>query len=130
MSSEVERLVIRLIGDTSRFTRSITTAADVFESQVSRIERSARRAGQALTVGITIPVAAMGGVAVRQFARFDKAMVDATSIMSVTKEEMAAMQGKNPKPNNADVNAQEKATSEISKATAGVGVTPGQALKG
>jgi len=52
---------------------------------------AARTAGKSLSVALTLPAIAAGGVAVKSFASFDQAMTESTSIMAVTAEQTDRM---------------------------------------
>ena len=77
MATVLETLIVRLQTDSTRFIAGMagaTTSLDAFS-------RKAVIAGAGLTAGLTLPLALMGGGAVRAFASFDEAMTRSTAIM-------------------------------------------------
>lgn len=142
--TEIERLVVRLLGDgknyqqmlkdaqkqTEKYTRGIdgklrdaqgrfvtdqqrmATALAATNSRMGRLAirmqmvgsrltsvggafrsagQSMQRFGRSMSLYVTAPLALMGGLAVRAFAGFDKAMVESTSIMKVTTDQIERM---------------------------------------
>lgn len=109
---EVENLVVRLTGENSGYKQALkesASATKAFSKEVNTsITRSkaiigtmtsslksmgsaARVAGKSLSVALTLPAVAAGGVAVKAFASFDQAMTESTSIMSVTEDQTRRM---------------------------------------
>ena len=86
-ATELERLVVRLVGDGSDYDRMVTgavatveTASRKINSYASKIEsagKTIRNTGLKMTAVITLPVAGM----VKSFASFDDAMTESTAIM-------------------------------------------------
>ena len=72
-----ETLVVRVVSDTHRYTRGIHAAQNTTDSFVDRVSRM----GMYLTTRVTLPLAALGAAAVRQFSMFDKAMTESLAIM-------------------------------------------------
>ena len=103
--AEIERMVFRLIGDGSKYQKMLVDAqtqtrktAKELTSALNRVEKlekkvnragegilkSAKRmrqVGRTLTTRVSLPIAGMAGLAVNEFAKFDKAMIESTSIM-------------------------------------------------
>ena len=72
-----ETLVVRITSDTAQYMaglRGVNKASRTTEENLGRL-------GMALTRSVTIPLAVMGGAAVFEFARFDKAMTESLAIM-------------------------------------------------
>lgn len=107
--TEIERLLVRLVGDATSYQRMLNEAAkasrkagDEVEKAGQRMERiaerlkrvglSMRRVGKTMSLAITAPLAAIGGLSVRGLARFDQAMTESTSIMKVTEAQIKSMQ--------------------------------------
>jgi TP901 family phage tail tape measure protein len=82
-SQVLQTLVVRLTLNASNYTTGLHTAlnrARTFGQQMSTV-------GVFLTRSVTLPLTVMGGVAVNEFGKFDKAMTKSLSIMSgVTKD--------------------------------------------
>ncbi len=97
----IERLLVRLIGDGSSYTSMVaqaTTQTNKFESSVSNASKTVNKIGagttklgKKLTVGVTAPLVGFGALATKEFAKFDQAMTESTSIMDVTDKQIAKM---------------------------------------
>lgn len=88
---ELQRLVVRLLGDMSSYERMLKNAANVTQKGFNRIGTAATQMGKSLTTKVTLPLVGMGAASVKAFADFDKAMVESTAIMDVTKKQIADM---------------------------------------
>lgn len=86
-TTELERLIIRLVGDSSNYQRMLEQAKVQTEQTAQRLTRIGTR----LTTAITLPLSIMGGLSVRAFSQFDQAMTESTSIMQVTEEQIVRM---------------------------------------
>ena len=113
--TEVERLIVRLIGDGSKYQAMLAQAEvatkhaeGVIGKTVTKIERlkltlnsigsgfqkvgqGMRRVGMRMSLAVTAPLLIMGGVATHSFAQFDQAMTESTSIMKVTEAQIDSM---------------------------------------
>jgi len=97
----IEKLLVRLIGDGSSYRAMMDAASrqtDKFQKTIKSVNSRVRAAGQTatrfgrlLTIGLTLPLLAIGALSVREFARFDQAMTQSTSIMKVTAQETENM---------------------------------------
>lgn len=97
----IEKLLVRLIGDGSSYRAMMKSAVlqtDRFErtiknanARINAMGKSITRIGRKLSLGITAPLLGMGGVAVNEFAKFDQAMTESTSIMNVTAKQTKQM---------------------------------------
>ena len=88
---ELQRLVVRLLGDMSSYERMLKNAASITQKGFKQIGDSAVRVGKDLTTKVTLPLVGLGAASVKAFADFDKAMVESTAIMDVTKKQIADM---------------------------------------
>lgn len=113
---EIERLVIRLIGDGTKYqkmlqeaematkkteqtvTRSITKLERVQQKLNAigagfiNVGRRMSSMGRSMALRVTAPLTLIGGLAAREFGKFDKAMVESTSIMrGATDEQKKSM---------------------------------------
>lgn len=113
---EVERLLVRLVGDASNYQRMLRDAQTQsqkstegiiksFTRMAARVQDSLRKAGISLqrfgrniqSIGrrasllLTAPIIGGFGFAVKAFSDFDKAMIESTSIMKVTAQQTARM---------------------------------------
>ena len=84
MATELERLVVRLVGDTTRFIPALRLATSEFADNTKKMEAMARRVELAVA-GMTAIIA---GSAVKAFAKFDKAMTESLAIMENVTSEM------------------------------------------
>lgn len=98
MSTEIERLVVRLTGDNTGYLASLNkamAATKKFSANMSRrlkaIGSSMRSIGANLSMKLTAPLTLMGGAAVRAFDSFDQAMTESTSIMKTTEDQVVRM---------------------------------------
>jgi len=114
--TEVERLLVRLVGDASdyqKMLRDAETAATKADASIARsfakmaasvskslklageslvkFGRGVQRVGRAMALSLTAPIVTGFGAAVKAFADFDKAMIESTSIMSVTAKQTKEM---------------------------------------
>jgi TP901 family phage tail tape measure protein len=116
-SGEIERLVVRIMGDTSHFTkglqdsmkgtekfvkhadgklrdlkgRFVKTASEIATAWTNKVGGAMKSVGRSLLLRVTLPLAAFGVGAVFAFSSFDKAMVESTSIMKVTEDQIKSM---------------------------------------
>lgn len=88
MRTNIPELVVELIGDNSQFIQVMTQAETQFlrsvgriEGHVSRMGATLTQMGQMLTVGLTVPITALGTAAVYEFGQFDDAMTKTAAIM-------------------------------------------------
>lgn len=88
MAIEIERLIVRLIGDTSQYTRALDQAVTrtqhsfrTIDGSVMNLARSFRSLGTAMTIGFTFPVAAVGASAVHAAIQMDEMRRSLTSII-------------------------------------------------
>ena len=106
--TEIERLLVRLVGDATSYQKMLKDAEASSKRAATQIERAGTRMqalqarllatgrafqkagrgissfGRSLALRVTAPLAIIGGLGVRAFAKFDNAMVESTSIMEVT----------------------------------------------
>lgn len=85
--TEVERLLVRLMGDSTSFIRMLKEA----EEAANRTSQKILKDFQTLSLGIGLPLAAVGAMSVKAFADFDHAMTESTSIMDTTIEQTERM---------------------------------------
>jgi len=98
---EVGRLLVRLMGDSSSYTRMFQGAVTQANRAMMSIQRAGAKIeavgtklkalGTKLTIGVTLPLMLLGGMAVKSFASFDQAMTESTSIMQVTADQTKRM---------------------------------------
>ena len=80
-----------ITADASGVEKAVSDADQELDSLSDRAEATGRRmqsAGRSMTLGISAPLAAMGGMAVRQSARFDQAMQQSVAVMGDVDEAM------------------------------------------
>jgi len=75
--NDLERLVVRLTMDMSGWDRGIRK----LEKDTMKLVNNIGAFGRKMTMGLTAPLAAMGGFATREFAKFDDAMTKSLAIM-------------------------------------------------
>lgn len=129
-ATEIERLVVRLVGDGSQYQKTLKQAREATEKYArdvnnrlrdargrfvaeqgkiratlaqtavilkttgaafTKFASRVRRAGRRMVIAFTLPLTIIGGLAVRAFAKFDKAMIESTSIMKVTTQQTEKM---------------------------------------
>ena len=83
----VEKLVVRLVADATKFTPVFSGASKTINNFSKKLTAFGRR----MTMSLTLPLVLFGGVAVNNFAKFDKAMIESTSIMKTTEEQVQRM---------------------------------------
>lgn len=77
--TEIARLVVRLVGDSTSYMkmlREAESAATRSADKIQAIGRNMRNVGGALSIGVTLPLAAMGKAATKAFSDFDQAMTE------------------------------------------------------
>jgi len=89
--TEIERLLVRLVGDATQYQKMLRDAqnqtkkaAKDINTRIAGIGRKMTQMGKSLSLKVTAPIVAVGAAAVHSFAKFDKAMIESTSIMKVT----------------------------------------------
>lgn len=73
----LERLVVRVEAETSQYMRSM----DAVERKALSAGDAVEHFGARLTMGVTVPLTAMGVAVTREFSRFDKAITESLAIM-------------------------------------------------
>ena len=104
MATVVDNLIIRLIGNATSFQKMLkdvtkdanSAAAKVNRAgqKIERVGKSLNKVGKNLSLKVTAPLAIVGGLAVREFSKFDKAMTESTSIMKATTDQVDQMRQK------------------------------------
>lgn len=113
--AEIDRMVVRLLGDGTGYEHMLQqaeaatkqTAAQInksgkqierFRRRLDSVGRGFRRMGQRMrslgtkmSLGITAPLTGFGALSTREFAQFDQAMTESTSIMDVTEGQIDSM---------------------------------------
>lgn len=84
---ELQRLVARLMGDATSYLHMLDAATAATAHTTSVIQSL----GKAMLLGVTAPLAGIGGLAIKSFADFDQALTKSTSIMDVTEDQVKAM---------------------------------------
>ena len=86
--AELEKMVIRILGDAAQYEKTLRDAEKSTKSFTQNIGKSLTRVGsqmqamgRSLTLRLTAPIVAMGAASVKAFADFDQAMIESTSIM-------------------------------------------------
>jgi hypothetical protein len=86
----LERLVVRVGIDARQYLKGM----DEVDSRAMKSAKRVTILGSRLTLGVTVPLAVMGGTAVREFGRFDKAMTASLALLkNVTPEIRKEMEG-------------------------------------
>lgn len=79
-SMNVGNLVVKLNGDASNYQKMLAGAS-----------KRLKEFGTFMTMYVTTPLSIVGGMAVREFAKFDEAMTESLAIMTATTEQAARM---------------------------------------
>lgn len=87
LPTTLETLVIKLTANSVQYEKVMNSV----ERKAMATARKLTRIGRQMAVAITLPLMAVGGIGVQQFATFDDAMIRSTSIMEVTTEQMDRM---------------------------------------
>ena len=85
--TEVERLIVRLIGDSTSYEKMLRRAQGLTKATAAKM----KAIGTRMSLAVTAPIVGLGALATREFASFDKAMTESTSIMKVTEEQIKSM---------------------------------------
>lgn len=70
--TELERMVIRLMGDSSHYQKMLGQA----QKTTKEFSKKIKEFGQEMTKWVSLPIAIIGGLAVNEFAKFDQAMTE------------------------------------------------------
>ena len=96
--AEIERMVVRLLGDASNYEQSLKRSAKATQTfaqrataQLKKVSQGMKNLGRNLSLRVTAPLTILGAVSVKAFSNFDKAMTESTSIMKVTEAQIAEM---------------------------------------
>jgi len=99
--SAVDNLLVRLIGDGSSYRLMLNKAiaqTKVFQTQIAAVSVRIKAmavsmvaAGRRMTMGLTLPILAIGAASVKAFSDFNSEMTKSTSIMKVTTAETKQM---------------------------------------
>ncbi len=97
-AAEIDRMIVRLIGDGSSYEKMLKKSEALTSKTMKNIGRSLQsigagmsRLGRQLFMKVTLPLVALGTASTIAFASFDKAMIESTSIMQVTTQQMQEM---------------------------------------
>lgn len=85
---ELERMIVRLIGDASSYRRMWGAAEAAATASVASINSTMQRLGVVTTLGVTAPLVAMGKSATNEFSRFDQAMTETFARMGTVAPEV------------------------------------------
>jgi len=85
---ELERLLVRLVGDGSSYTRMMSnavaqseSAAKIIGAQMTKIGHSMRRTGYWVTAGLTLPIVGVGAAALKMAADAETARVQLETML-------------------------------------------------
>lgn len=90
--TEIESLLIRIVGDGSAYKKALDDAAKHTDTVAKKIEKNAaafKSAGKKLTAGITLPVIGLGLAATKVAADFDQSMREVNSLIGLSGSEFA-----------------------------------------
>lgn len=87
ITTELQRLLIRIIGDSTEYTKTLKKVVYQTQGAVGDI----LEAGARMTRAFTIPLSIIGGFSARAFARFDHTLRQSTSIMDATEEQLVRL---------------------------------------
>lgn len=102
---EVAKLIVRLRADTAHYERKMSEAqatahkfATAYQYSLSKTtkaldsaSKSMRTFGMSMSMYVTAPLTLLGGMAIREFGKFDQAMTESTSIMKTTGDQVERM---------------------------------------
>lgn len=83
----LERIVVRLVGDASHFEKTMKKASSTVDSVARKIEST----GKSLSLKVTTPLSIIGSASLAAFGSFDSAMTQSTAIMQVTEKQIERM---------------------------------------
>ena len=96
--AEIERMVVRVLGDASQYEKSLKMAGKSTKAFVQRVSAQLQKVGaqmrslgRSLSFRLTAPLIALGVTSTIAFGSFDKAMTESLSIMNVTERQAAKM---------------------------------------
>ncbi len=90
-SSGLKKASAETVAATTQINRSFAVMAARVSGSLKSVGASATTMGRTLALRLTAPLAIVGGLGVRAFAKFDNAMIESTSIMKVTAEQAQRM---------------------------------------
>ena len=83
----IRNLVVKIAADISSLSKGLQTA----QKQIQKVSATFTKAGTKLTAGITAPLMALGGAAVKVSQGFEQSMANAASVAGATGDELARM---------------------------------------
>lgn len=83
----IRNLVVKIGADISALQKSLTDA----QNKLNGFSKKMGSIGKTLTTGITVPLTALGGAAVKTSADFEQSMANAASVSGATAEEFEKM---------------------------------------
>ena len=127
-SLDLGSIWVHLRADTSKFEKSMKKA----ERQMTRASKKMTAIGKKMTLAFTAPMAAIGVLAVRSFAKFDDAMTKSTAIMGNMTDQMRMQMEQTARSisRNGVTSAEELARSYFFLASAGLDATQSIAALG
>jgi len=76
---------------TGKYVKAHQTASLIIGRSMQKLGQEMTRLGRTLSLRLTAPLTILGGLAVRSFAQFDKAMTESIAIMDVTNAQIDRM---------------------------------------
>ena len=96
--AEIERMVVRLLGDASHYEKTLKTATQKTESFVRDVGKKMRAVGQSMkalgrsiSFRVTAPIVAMGAASILTGANFQKGFMGVRKTVDATAEELAVL---------------------------------------
>lgn len=83
----IRNLVVKIAADISSLQKGLSDA----QSQLNSFSRQMGNIGKTLTAGVTVPLTALGGIALNTAANFEQSMANAASVSGATAEELEKM---------------------------------------
>ena len=83
----IRNLVVKIAADISSLSKGLQNA----QKQIQKVSAGFTKAGTKLTAGITAPLLALGGTAIKISKDFEQSMANAASVSGATGEELQEM---------------------------------------
>lgn len=88
---EIERMVVRLVGDMSQYRRVIKDAIDLTEQSAKQIANSVGKIGRSMSLALTAPLVGLGALAIKAGSDFESGFAGVRKTVTASEAEFAML---------------------------------------